>query len=348
MNESAEEIIKRREERQKKRKRKKRITTIAASCIAIISLGNIFFGYDRVKGSKSVEISQGSSLLEVADTLKSEKVISKKTKFIAGVIFSGNKGKIKYGKFDFTDGMSHKDVINSLVTEGAKKETIKLLIPEGYSVENIEEKMLEAGIGDRESIEAALSADYDYGFISQIPNKGQKYKLQGFLFPATYEFYSDISPKEAINAMLKEFERQYSLVADSFDNVYNIITTASIIEREAKLDSERATISGVIKNRLDSGMKLQMCATVLYAITDGKYDKQKVYYNDLEVDSPYNTYKNEGLPVGPIANPGIKSIEAALNPENHSWMYYHTNEEKNDGSHIFTQTYDEHESTLKN
>ncbi len=342
-----EEFAERRAARQKAKKKKKNILLVCVCIAAIVSLGNIFFGYDRVKGDKSVEIAQGSSIVSVADTLKKEKVISKKIKFITEAILSGNKGNIKYGKFDFKDGMSYGEVINTLVTEGAKKDTIRLLIPEGYSVENIIDKMSEAGIGDKESINAALSKDYDYEFLKNIPDKG-KYRLQGFLFPATYEFYRGTAPEEAIDKMLAEFEKQYKTVATGYDNVYDIITVASIIEREAKIDSERATISGVIKNRLDKGMKLQLCATVLYEITDGKYDKQKVYYKDLKTDSPYNTYMYEGLPPGPIANPGIKSIEAAMNPEKHDYLYYHTNEEKNDGSHIFTKTYEEHEETLAN
>ena len=331
MNDSeiAEEIAARRADREQKRKRKKIIIVSAAAVIFAAVLGNIFFGPDRVKGNKTVEIPQGSSMISVADTLKKEKIISKKMKFIAEVIFSGNRGKLKFGKFSFEDGMTYREVVDTLVTEGAKKETVTLSIPEGYSIENIITKMTEAGLGDEESINKALSGDYDYKFLSEIPEKdGQKYKLQGFLFPSTYEFYADSSPETVIDAMLKEFEKQYLSVADNFDNVYDI--------------------SGVINNRLDKGMKLQLCASVLYVITDGKYDKQKVYYKDLEVKSPYNTYLNAGLPAGPVANPGIKSIKAALEPEKHDYLYYHTNEEKNDGSHIFTKTFEEHESTLAN
>lgn len=351
MNDSeiAEEIAARRAEREQKRKRKKIIIVSAAAVIFAAVLGNIFFGPDRVKGNKTVEIPQGSSMISVADTLKNENIISKKMKFIAEVIFSGNRGKLKFGKFSFEDGMTYREVVDTLVTEGAKKETVTLSIPEGYSIENIITKMTEAGLGDEESINKALSGDYDYKFLSEIPEKdGQKYKLQGFLFPSTYEFYADSSPETVIDTMLKEFEKQYLTVADNFDNVYDIVTIASLVEREAKLDSERETISGVINNRLDKGMKLQLCASVLYVITDGKYDKQKVYYKDLEVKSPYNTYLNAGLPAGPVANPGIKSIKAALEPEKHDYLYYHTNDEKNDGSHIFTKTFEEHESTLAN
>lgn len=346
-NNGTEEFLKRVEERKKSKRRKKTIVASAAVALVVITAGNIFFGYDRVDGNKTIEIEKGTSLFGVADILKKEKVISKKTKFIAEAIISGNSSKLKFGSFEFKDGMSYGEIVDTIVKGGAKKETVKLVIPEGYSVENIKRKMAEVGLGDEKSIEKALQKNYDYDFLKSVPSSPEiKYKLQGFLFPSTYEFYADAEPEYVIDTMLKKFDEEYKKVSDGSANVYDVVTIASIIEREAKLDSERETVSGVIKNRLDKGMKLQMCATVLYAVTDGIYDKQKVYYSDLETKSLYNTYMYDGLPVGPISNPGISSIKAALNPQKHDYMYYHTNEEKNDGSHIFTKTYDEHEQTL--
>ncbi|MBQ9972688.1 MAG: endolytic transglycosylase MltG, partial [Firmicutes bacterium] len=145
--------------------------------------------------------------------------------------------------------------------------------------------------------------------------------------------------------LLAEFQAQYSKVVDMLPDgmtMSEAITIASLVEREAKLDSERDTISGVIQNRLDIDMILQIDASVVYAISDGLYDVERVLYKDLEVDSPYNTYKYKGLPVGPICNPGIESIRAAMNPEDHKYLYYHTDTEKNDGSHIFSETYSQH------
>ena len=122
------------------------------------------------------------------------------------------------------------------------------------------------------------------------------------------------------------------------------INRAALIEREAKLDSERTMISGVIDNRLKIGMLLQIDASVVYVISDGLYDVDRVLYKHLEVDSPYNTYKYTGLPAGPICNAGIKSIEAAMTPKEHKYLYYHTDTEKNDGSHIFSETFAQHKS----
>ena len=326
----------------KKRKKKKKLLIF----IILLVLWNLFFGFAKVKKDATFTIESGSNVFEIAEKLEDEGIITKKAKFVVTVITSGNRGKLNYGSFEFKKGMSYTEIIEMMVNGGAKKETLTLTIPEGFSVENIIDRMAEKKIGTREEIEKALLDEYDYAFIEHIPEKdGQKYKLQGFLFPSTYEFFADATPHEVVDRMLSEFEKQYP--KDDYTDVYEVITKASMVEREAKIDSERATIAGVFENRISKDMRLQIDATVAYVISDGKYDVQRVLYKDLENDSPYNTYKYKGLPVGPIANPGLESIEAALNPEKHDYLYYHTDEEKKDGSHIFTKTLDEHNKTTK-
>jgi UPF0755 protein len=144
-----------------------------------------------------------------------------------------------------------------------------------------------------------------------------------------------------IQHMLATFARVWEekLAADAADaglTVNEAVTLASLIEREAQVGSEREIISGVIHNRLEQGMLLQIDATVLYCLPD---HKEKLTYADLEVDDPYNTYKNPGLPPGPIANPGLASLEAAIHPQKHNYLYYVA---KGDGSHHFSVTYQEH------
>ena len=145
--------------------------------------------------------------------------------------------------------------------------------------------------------------------------------------------------------LLKEFEKQYSSVKDSNKtdmDMNDIITVASLIEREAKVASERELISGVIQNRIEKGMAFQIDASVIYAISDGLYDVERVLYRDLEVESPYNTYYVNSMPIGAICNPGLASIKAAMNPKEHNYLYYHTDEGKKDGSHIFSETFSQH------
>jgi UPF0755 protein len=140
--------------------------------------------------------------------------------------------------------------------------------------------------------------------------------------------------------MLQNFEQHFT-EAKKTDSLDKIVTEASIIERETSVDSERAAIAGVIENRIKKNMKLQIDVTVIYPLTKGMYTKNSVDYDDLKVDSPYNTYLNKGLPAGPICNPSKESLNAAANPEKHEYLYYHT-KSKTSKEHNFYKTYKEH------
>lgn len=311
--------------------------------IILLLVISLCFIFDDVDKDTSVKIEKGLSTMQIADILKENDVIPSKTAFLLSVNFSEYRGKLQYGTFNFSKGDGYFEIIRKLATSGAKKETVTVTIPEGYSVEKIIKKLVDSGLGTQREYEKALNESYDYEFIKHIKASPEcNYKLQGFLFPATYEFYTDDTPHTVLNKMLKEFERQYNSLGISYDDIYKIITKASLIEREAKLDLERSKIAGVIENRLKKDMKLQIDATVAYFISNGLYDVERVLYSDLERKSPYNTYKNTGLPVGPICNPGIESIKAAINPDNHNYLYYRTDENKKDGSHIFTETFEAH------
>lgn len=292
---------------------------------------------------KRVEIPKSSSIGAIATILKEENVISSRTGFVIRARLSGKSSKLKYGEFIFSPDMSYDEIITTLCENGAKKETVTVSIPEGYSVEMIIKKFTEAGIGTNEEFEKALKKEYDYDFLKNIDvPKECKYRLQGFLFPETYEFYKDATAEDVISKMLAKFEEEYKKISRSYDDISTIITKASMVEREAKLDEERSMIAGVIENRLNIDMILQIDATVVYAISDGLYDVERVLYKDLEIDSKYNTYKYKGLPIGPICNPGLESIKAVLNPAEHEYLYYRTTD-AGDGSHRFSKTIEEHE-----
>lgn len=319
---------------------KKKFKLLIFIIIAFIIYSALFGG---VKKTVDVKIEKGLSTTQIAKVLKDNDVISSRVVFLLVVNTSQYKGKLRYGDFTFEKGEGYFDVIKKVATGGAKKDTITITIPEGYSVEKIIKLLEESGFGTKREIESALNDSYDYEFIHHIKATSDcNYKLQGFLFPATYEFYTDDTPHTVFNKMLKEFEKQYDSLGMSYDDIYTIITKASLVEREAKLDSERSKIAGVIENRLTKDMRLQIDATIAYFISNGLYDVERVLYSDLERNSAYNTYKNTGLPVGPICNPGIKSIKAAINPDKHSYLYYRTDENIKDGSHIFTETFEAH------
>ena len=327
-----------------KRKKSGIFIKLVIIIIIVAILIGIFGFSNNLKKPVNVTINKGMSTLEVAKTLKDNKVISSELMFLLTVNSSEYKGQLSFGEFTFTPEDDYKDVIKKLATEGAKKETITITIPEGYSAEQVVIIMSKAGFGSEEDIKIAMNDEYDYEFLKKVTLTPEtRYKLEGFLFPETYEFFTDQTPHEVIDKMLQTFEKEYSKLGVGYDNIYEIVTKASVIEKEAKVPSDRAKISGVISNRIKQDMPLQIDATVIYAITKGRYDlMDRVLYKDLEITSLYNTYKNKGLPPGPISNPGIESIKAAINPENHNYLYYRVDTEKNDGSHIFSETFDEH------
>lgn len=229
------------------------------------------------------------------------------------------------------------------------KKTVTVMFPEGYSIDMMAKRLEEQKVFTAKEFLAAVKAvdQYENSWIKEIPvKKGMKYRLEGYLYPDTYNIYKSSQPKELIQKMLDNFETKYNEVKKGYKgkrSMQELITMASMIEREAKVEKERPKIAGVIENRLAKKMKLQIDPTVLYTTTDGLYDAKKVYYKDLKTKSPYNTYVNQGLPLGPICNPAMSAVSAAMHPTKHEYLYYRTdNTEK--GTHVFTKTFNEHKS----
>ena len=327
---------------------------IVAALLAAAAFGSLFLTeYLDTKSEDGeavvIEVPQGAAGKTVAKLLKENGLIRFEQTFLLRLRGSEYAGKLRTGAFELHKGMCIDDMIEELATGGSVADTVNITIPEGSSIEQMALRMEEYGLFSAEEfLDEADNGSFNYPFLDEIPDdSGIKHRLQGFLFPSTYNVYADATAHDVIDIMLREFEKQYaSLGGKSGRSVYETVTLASLVEREAKLDSERATIAGVIENRLADGLRLQIDAAVIYAISDGLYDVDRVLYRDLEVDSPYNVYRNYGLPVGPICSPGLSSLEAAMNPEEHSYMYYHTDEAKGDGSHIFTESFSEHKDTM--
>lgn len=333
-------------------KKFKRIITVAVLILIVLAAVKIsplaleFMSISKYQGEDvSFEVAMGAGASQVADDLVERGIIKNRYTFIARVRFF-SKGSIYYGTHTIENGMTLGDIVNVLTTPPEDTNTVTLSVPEGYSIEMIALRAADAGLCTYDEFINALGDDYDYEFINHIPAADYKYKLEGFLFPNTYEFFATDDAHAVIDKMLGAFQNEYAKYFTGYDRIYEIVTKASIVEREAVLDSERATIAGVINNRLAKDMLLQVDATVVYAKSAGLYDMTQVTYADLEVMSPYNTYKTNGLTPGPICNPGIKSILAAAKPESHEWLFYHTDEVKKDGSHIFTKTFDDHVATM--
>lgn len=338
----------------REKKRSKGVYCIVAALVLILAavwfIPRIHaYNSSTSKDGATVEfvVEQGTPIKTIAKNLKKAGLIKYDGMFVHKVKSMDYDNMLKYGTFELNTGMCMEDIIKALAS-GTSGDTFTLTIPEGYSVQQIAAKLETDGICTKGEFFDALDDDYDYDFIDEIPKVDYDYKLQGFLFPSTYEFFKGASAHDIIDKLLGEFEKEYQkLGSNSKQNLYDTVIIASLVEREAQLDSERAKISGVIYNRLKNNMSLQIDAAVIYILSDGMYNVDRVLYKDLESDSPYNTYNTVGLPVGPICNPGLSSLQAAVNPENHSYLYYHTDESKRDGSHIFTETYSDHLSSME-
>lgn len=295
-----------------------------------------------------VVIEEDLSTFAIGSVLEKSGVIRSRLAFL----LKAKKGKFNnllWGSYTLNKNMTINEILLTLSTPKAEVKTITVTFPEGYTLEQMALLCEEKGLITKEAFYEALNSRYDFHFLKNIPNGQYNYALQGFLFPDTYEFFEDSDAEDIIFKMLSQFEAQYLSLNGSLENVFEIITKASIIEKEAKLEKERTMVAGVIENRLMSNMPLQVDATVLYDATDGLFDRTEsgfIAERIKNLDSPYNTYKYAGLPAGPICNPGFTSIEAALNPKEHSYLYYHTDTTKNDGSHIFTETLNEHVQTM--
>ncbi len=336
-----------------KNKKKSRMPVIVALVVAIFVIIAAPYIKELVSSSSvdgdvvSVEIPMGASTEEIGKIMKENGLVKSVTVFKVRAKLSDNGSRMNYGVFTLNTGMCIPDIIDTLAGTYAVRPTVMFTVPEGFSVQQIAARAEALGICTKSEFLAALNDDYSYSFLKDVPYlEGVHYRLQGFLYPETYEFYLDATAHDIIDTMLRQFEKETKGIKIPKDrSLYEVVTVASMLEREALLDSEMPRIAGVIQNRTDKGMRLQIDATVQYAVTNGEYNIKRVTYDDLEIDSPYNTYKNAGLPIGPISNVSVTGIKAAVSPEKHDYLYYHTDTVKNDGSHIFTKTYEEHIAT---
>lgn len=288
----------------------------------------------------AVEIPQGASTKTIAEILKDNDLIDSKISFRITSKINGTDGTYNYGKFYFTKDMTIEQIIKILQST-SNQDTLKITIPEGYTVKQIASLIDEMGIDTKENfLNEVNNGLFEYEFLEGIPKRDNY--LEGYLFPDTYFLSGNETSHDIIVMMLNRFEQIYNesiknYVEDSNYTLDQLVTVASIVESEAKADEERAIIAGVIYNRINIDMPLQIDSTVQYALSS---KNEVVTYSDLEVDSPYNTYKNIGLPPGPICSPGKASLLGAVQPESHNY-YYYVLKEQGGSYHTFTETYDD-------
>lgn len=321
----------------------RRGAVVLASLLVVGVLGTAFFIYASATGSRGgspvkVEISSGDTLSAVAENLDRAGVVESAFAFKLEARLADAGTEIKPGEYEFQPGTDSGEILDQITT-GKAPPTFTVVIPEGLTLEQTARRVArQSDIPSARFEAAARDANYGYAFLDN-PAIGS---TEGFLFPKKYEFVEGSSARQVVNRLLEQYFLETQNV--SFAKVegrpalseYEILTVASLIERESANSEERRLISSVIYNRLREGMRLQIDATIQYALGE---PKEELSLRDLEVDSPYNTYRKDGLPPGPICSPSLESIEAALDPAKTDYLYYVLN--AGGERHSFTATYDE-------
>lgn len=289
-----------------------------------------------------VRIPEGASFEEVLDSLESAGLIGSRTAFKVLAVANDKDGKIKPGTYKFAGGTSSQELLDALV-EGRSTVKVKVTFPEGITIRRIASiAAREAGCDSAEIVKLAN----DREFLKTIGINAST--AEGYLMPDTYFIFWGEKGGVLLRRMAELFKEFYteSLKEKAKEvnlSPYEAIVLASIVEGEARVASERETIAGVYVNRLRRGMKLQADPTIQYVLPGGP---RLLLYRDLEIDSPYNTYKYPGLPPTPINNPSRASILAALNPARHDYIYFVAKADGT-GGHTFTRTAREHEVAVR-
>lgn len=316
--------------------------------LAAIFMANDVFAFVKENAVKEITVSENTDLLSLAKQLDDEGVINYGTIFKLYVRVKGDNQGVLAGSYSLNPNMDYGQIIDTLVN-ASSTETMKITVPEGYSIAQIRQMLLDEHVCTEDALDEVLNTySFKHEFLKgELPAEAGW--LEGYLFPDTYEIYKgNATVVDTINKMLNNFEGKYDddikAGAETLGrSMHDIVTIASLVEREAQVDSERAKIAGVIYNRLNNPGEfpyLQVDASVLYGLgrTSGPLSQE-----DLASDTPYNLYTKQGLPPGPICNPGYASLYAAAHPEQHNYYYYVA---MPDGSHLFANSYEEHQANI--
>lgn len=285
-------------------------------------------------------------------------LITSKTVFKIYVDFTGKSNKLKAGTYVLSRNMDVSEIVDVICEGNAPRTTLKLTVTEGMTVEQIADKLVQLGVFASPDKFLALCKTgeefTDYSFVAAIGDlkEGRRYALEGYLFPDTYEIYSDESEKSIINRMLYRFseimnDENIARAKELDMSVDDVVKMASMIEKEAKIKADFARVSAVFHLRLEDNMKLQSDATLSYALNTTGYVAFTT--EQLSDDSPYNTYAYQGLPVGAICNPGAVAIQAVLHPDEQmmadGYLYFCLTDRET-GALVFAVTLEEHQANV--
>lgn len=272
----------------------------------------IYLPKDPIAENRIFSVEKGQNLFQIGEDLEKEGLIKNRFFFDFYVITKGKAKQLQVGKYFLNSStMSVAEIAKKIISGDVAK--IVVTIPEGFTVKQIEEKL-----------------------NLKLPEEN----LEGFLFPDTYYFPIDVTGEEVVKIMRNNFEKKIAPLKAEIEKqgktIFEIVTMASLIEKEVKTKEDRELVSGILWKRLENNIPLQVDATITY-ITGKK--TSKISKEETQIDSPYNTYKYLGLPIGPISNPGLESILAALYPKDSEYWYYLSTPE---GETIFSKTLEEH------
>jgi len=322
--------------------RRKPISILIAAALAVVVLWTAFITLAPAgpSGKVMVMIPTGSSASRVAEILAEKDVVRSAFGFKLLAALTGKSSSLKPGAYELDPGAGPGAALDKIIKGEVSAHWIT--IPEGFTIRQIGERLEAAGVGKAQRFFTIATYRGD-SFRNSFPHPSD---LEGYLFPDTYLLPIGSTEEAAIKMMLDNFAGKVAEpladdVARSGMSLGQCVILASLVEREAQIPKDRPLVSAVIHNRLRKNMRLEVDATVLYAL--GRH-KNRVLNRDLQVDSPYNTYRNPGLPPGPIANPGLESIRAALHPAQRDYLYYVA---RSDGSHIFSRTFEQHQQAIR-
>ena len=322
--------------------------------LIVIAIFGIYFGIaisltPNFEGIKEFTISQGQTFDEITTNLTQENLIQSKTIFELYLLLRGQRSQIQAGTYQF-EPLNIIKLANKLVTgEAANEITIKLI--EGWTVDEMatylgEQKIAGCSLCSKENFLTAAQVSKfkgNYDFLANLSTES----LEGFIFPDTYRIFKDATPHQVIERALTNFSEkitpalQTEITAQG-KNLYDVLIMASMIEQEVPHEEDRKIVAGILWKRLNDGMLLQVDSSLKYKI--GKKDSNTLTFAELEIDSPYNTYKYKGFPPTPICNPGESAIRAAIYPKDSDYWFYLSDKQ---GNTIFSKTGEEHEANVE-
>jgi UPF0755 protein len=284
-----------------------------------------------------VELAPGSSAVRMGQQLEDAGVV--RSQFAFDLVRWLKRGTLKAGEYRFDHPAAVTEVYARILRGDVYTRTV--IIPEGASLFEIAARLEQAGFGTRQSFlegaakQVGLVKDLDPGAAS----------LEGYLFPDTYHFARKFGPAQICAAMVKRFRAVAGQIGLK-GNMHRVVTMASLVERETAVDAERPLVAGVFENRLAKKMPLMTDPSVIYGLElDGRW-RGAIYQSDLKLNTPYNTYLHTGLPPGPVANPGLRSLKAAMAPAKSDYLYFVAAGANPQGRSLFSSTIEEHERNV--